>query len=139
VALQDLDILVGNPDPVGRQGLRSPETDRLEITRRRHLMIGPRRLHFVFGFGEVDDERDAVLTCQLRTGHERRAIVCIHRVRGHRGHDQSVVLEGFDECLRACQTFGRGLRVGDRELDDRLPEDAPQTGLAVAFAISSPK
>ena len=61
-------------------------------------------------------------------------------MRRNRGRDQRVVLESLDEGSARCQPFGRRLRVGDRKLDDRLPEHAAQARLrVVAAAISSSK
>ncbi|MGC4080588.1 MAG: hypothetical protein QM736_00335 [Vicinamibacterales bacterium] len=67
-----------------------------------------------------------VLASERRRRLERRGVERVHRVRGHRRHDQRIALERLDERFGACERIGRGLRVGHGELNHRLPEDAAQ-------------
>ena len=58
---------------------------------------------------------------------QRLRVERVHRVRRHRRHDQVVAGKLLEERFGPRQPFGRRLRVGDRKLDDRLPEHAAQT------------
>ena len=126
VLLQDRDVVVGHPDAVGGHRLRSPEAERLEVAGGRVLVFVARRLHLVLRFRQVDEDRHVVLAAECRRGLQRGGIERVHRVRRHGGDDQRVVLELLDEGFGTRQPLGRRLRIGHRELDDRLAEDTAQ-------------
>jgi hypothetical protein len=74
----------------------------------------------------VNQHRNRQAIGERTAGLERRRIERIHRMRRDRRRDQIVVGELRGEFLGARQAVGRRLRVGDREPDDRLAEDAAE-------------
>ena len=115
------DVLVGDPDAVRGQRRRAPEADRLEIAGRRERGSA---LASVLTSSSVSARwmSSGTLYFIASARHAEQGVLVerVHRVRRHRRHDQRVVLELLDEALGARQPLGRRLRVGDRELDDRL-------------------
>ena len=109
---------------VRRERARPPEAERLEILRRRRAVCASSMIFTSSArLGEMNQHR------HVRRGSRAPATALsvarverIHRVRRDGGHDQIVACELLDERLGAGQPVGRRLRVGDRELDDRLTE-----------------
>ena len=64
--LEDLDVLVGHPDPMGGQRPRTPEADRFQVADRRHLVLLARDADFVLGLRQVNDDRHAESPRELR-------------------------------------------------------------------------
>ena len=113
---------------MGGDRSRTEEAERIEITDRRGLVLLAGGADFVLRLGEVDDDGHAVPIGQLPGALQRRRIERVHRMRRDGGNDQVVVGELPDEALGSRQAFFRRLRVGHRELDDRLAEHAAKAG-----------
>ena len=109
-----------------RAPVKKPNDSRYPVGLRAGALAG--RLDFVFGLGQVDEQRDAFAGRQIAGGGERRRVVGVEGVGGHGRHDQVVALEPGDERGGARQALGRRPGVGHRELDDRLAEHPAQAG-----------
>ena len=139
--LQNRDVLVGHPDAVRGQRLRSPEADRLEIAGRRGLVLGrapssprPRVSARWISTGTL------VLAAELRRTPRSVAWSSVYIACGATaGTISGSSLNALMNASARASAVGRRLRVGDRKLDDRLAEHAAQARFLASPSRSPPR